>query len=247
MRIWSHHSATLALALIPSVCLINACHPKPPAPEQSEWQSLNPGDYMREEYMVAVTQTRSPLKAWREMEASKNEAVEIITIGNDKNGRFLTVDYNFHEGSDPLRPATDGAVTLNSTRYSIHVLDKYRFALSSDASSMGFQYVGDSQKWADKATIAGTYQDERGQRYTFQSNGKAEFPGNQTFDYNTGLDMILSSHDYFYSNKLKKTWVFSVNSNCLKIFDVDLSGDDPEGVVSPKPRWTLKKLPSSQP
>jgi hypothetical protein len=112
---------------------------------------------------------------------------------------------------------------------------------------MRFQYVGDSQKWANEATIAGAYQDERGQRYTFQSNGQADFPGNQTFDYNIGLDMILSNHDYFYSNKLKKTWVFSINSDCLKISDVDLSGNDPEGVVSPKPRWALKKWASPKP
>jgi hypothetical protein len=247
MKTWSNHSATIALALIPLACLISACHTKPHVAAQSEWQILKPGDYMREEYIQAVTETRSPLKSWQEIEAKKNASVEIITIENDKDGPFLTVDYNFHEGSEPFRPAADGVVTLDNSLYSLRVLDRDRFVLSSRSSSMRFQYVGDWQKWSNEATIAGSYQDEEGQRYIFKSNGEAQFPGNETFDYNVGLDMILCSYDYIYSNKLKKTRAINVKSNTLKVFDVDLSGDAPEGVVSPLPRWTLKKLTPEPP
>jgi len=202
---------------------------------------------MREEYIQAITETRSPLKSWRKMAAGKNEAVEIITIESGKDGPSLTICYNFHEGSDPLRPAADGTVVLDNSHYSIRVLDSERFVLTSDTSSMQFHYVGDWQKWSNEATIAGTYQDERGQQYVFESNGQAQFPNNQTFDYNVGLDMILSSYDYIYCNKLKKTWAININSNSLKVFDVDLSRDEPDGFVSPLPRWKLKKLASEGP
>jgi hypothetical protein len=176
------------------------------------------------------------------MEATKNESVETITIAKDKEGVLLTVGYNFHEGSEPFRPDDDRSINLDNSRYSVHILDKDRFVLSTDKSSMQFKYVGDWQKWANAVVIAGAYEDEKGQQYVFKPDGQAQFPSNQTFDYNVGLDMIFGSYDYIYSTKQKKTWAIKVNANSLTLFDVDLSGDDPEGVVSPTPRWTLKRL-----
>jgi len=180
------------------------------------------------------------------MEAAKNEYVETITIADDKEGVLLNVGYNFHEGDGPFRPDRSGAVNLDNSHYFVHVLDKDSFALSNGSSSMRFRFVGDWQKWANAAVIAGEYEDEKRQRYVFQPDGQAHFPGNQTFNYNVGLDMILSSYDYIYSDKLKKTWAIKVNADSITLFDVDLSGDDPEGVVSKAPRWTLEKLSPQQ-
>lgn len=246
MKTWLNNFAGRGLGVLSLACFINACNVKPHTPNQSPWQNLNAGDYMREEYVQSLTTTRSPLKSWRAMQAEKSESVEIITIGTDTDGTFLTVGYNFHEGSEPIRPAIDGSVALDNSRYSIQVLDNNLFVLSNDKNSLRFRYVGDWQKWSSQIVFAGTYHDEKGRRYTFEPNGNAEFPSNLVFDYNAGLDMILTSYDYVYSNKLKRTWAFRFRSDTLEIFDVDLDKNEPEGLVAPKPRWKLIKLASLQ-
>jgi hypothetical protein len=245
MKPQPYHSAALALALLPLACLTSACHPIH-APEQLGWHSLQSGDYMREEYIQAVTDTRSPYKAWQEM---GNAYVETVSIANDKDGLSLAIGYDFHEGSGPVQPETNGTISLSGddSPYSLHVLNGNGFILSNNKSSMKFRYVGDWQKWANKTVIAGTYQDAKGQLYTFHPNGQAQFPGNQAFDYSVGLDMILTNYDYIYSKKMKKTWAFIIDSNKIKLFDVDLDKNEPNGLVSSKPRWVLKKLTSQQP
>jgi hypothetical protein len=238
---WSPFTVLLPVLLL-TAFLFAAYHPKSRAAAQSEPPSLTAGDYLREEYIQAVTETRSPWAAWQRMKAGKNETVETIRVTNDKSGLLLTAGYNFHEGGDPARPETDGGLSLDNSPYSIHVLDNNEFDLSNSTASMRFRYVGDMQKWANEAMIAGVYEDEKGQKYIFTPDGQAQFPGNLTFDYSAGLDMIFSSYDYIYSVKLKKTWAVKTDSHGLNLFDVDMSGDNPEGVVSSTPRWTLKKL-----
>jgi hypothetical protein len=250
MKLRSSHSATLALALLPLACLTSACHRKPHVVEQSGWSALQSGDYMRDEYMQAVTVTRSPYKAWQEMEASKiDESIQTISITNDKDGISLAFGYNFHEGTGPIQPETDVTVKpdIYAPPYSLDVLNRNEFVLSNNTISMRFRYVGDWQKWVDEATIAGTYQDAKGQLYIFQPDGQAEFPGEKTFDYSVGADMILTDYDYIYSDKLKNSWAFTTDSSGIKLFDVDENKNEPDGLVSSKPRWVLKKLASQQP
>lgn len=200
------------------------------------------GDYMRQEYIRAVNRTRSPSKAWREIERAKNEYIEIITVGRDAQGVLLNVVFNFHEGSGSIRPRRDGSVDIDGSDYSIRLLDNGSFVLSRSVSSMRFQNVGSWQKWSNSAVIAGTYEDSQGRRYIFRPDGQAEFPGNQTFDYSVGLDMILTGYDYIYSDKLNKTWAIRATTDRLEIFEIEPSADDPDGVVSPVPRWKLKRL-----
>lgn len=250
MKLRSCHSVALALALLPLACFTIACHRKAHTHVQSGWQTLQPGDYMREEYLQAVTMTRSPYKAWQEMEASKiDESVQTISIANDNEGPLLNVGYNFHEGSGPIRTEIDGTVKLDiyDPAYSMDVLNRNEFILSNNKISMKFRYVGDWQKWVNEATIAGTYQDAKGQLYIFQPDGQAKFPDDRTFDYSVGADMILSDYDYLGSDKLKSTWAFTTNSTGIKLFDVDMDKNEPDGLVSSKPRWVLKKLASQQP
>jgi hypothetical protein len=177
------------------------------------------------------------------MEAAKCESLEIVTLANDNRGLSLSVIYNFHEGSGPFRPDVDEGLSIDDSRYSLSVVDSDRFILSNNECSMRFRRVGDWQRWANQAVIAGTYKDAKGQAYVFRPDGTAQFPGNREFDYNVGLDMILTNYDYIYSETSKRTWAIATMSGGVTLFHVDLSGNELEGVVSSSPQWKLERVP----
>ena len=184
---------------------------------RTKWDILNRGDYLREEYIRTVCETRSPLKGWRKAgQAIIDDGLQQITIEDDENGVSLSAGYNFHEGSGPFHPLENGTLELGTDIYSIDIKGHTEFVLTKGKTDVRFRYVGDWQRWANRAVIAGTYEDKHG------------------------------SYDYIYSDKLKSTWAVVAVPNGIALYDVDLSRNEPEGAVAAKPRWELKRL-SSQP
>ena len=228
--------------LVLSVQILIGCHTPAIQPLQSPWNALKPGDYLRKDYIKAVQETRSPWKAWQIMEATDRTGVESITIGRDNRNTTVAPGYNFHEGSGVYPANADGSMDMDDERYAVHVIDSERFVVSSGKSTIEFRYVGNMDRWSNQMIVAGNYLDDKGQRYEFSSDGQAHFPGNQTFDYSVGLDMILTDYDYIYSSKVDKTWSIKLTKNGIDLYDVAESDGNPEGVVAKKPRWRLKRV-----
>jgi hypothetical protein len=203
---------------------------------------LPKGDYIREEYLHSLCETRSPLRTWQEIGAEKDGGLDQITIDGDVKNISVAAGYNFHEGTGPFSPENDGTLRRGDVVYSIDSDGVDGFHLSDGKSTIHFRFVGDWQLWANRAVVAGIYQDEKGSKYRFGTDGVAHFPDNRSFDYKVGLDMILSNYDYIYSNQLKSTWAVKMTSGGLSLYDVDVDQNEPYGLVAKNPRWRLKQL-----
>jgi hypothetical protein len=64
---------------------------------------LRPGDYLREDYIRALCDSLSPLKATR-----PDDNPQMIIVGRDKAGTSFMPTHNFHEGDNIFRPSKDG-------------------------------------------------------------------------------------------------------------------------------------------
>ena len=105
----------------------------------------------------------------------------------------------------------------------------------------GFNMLGIANNGPIKRLLLELTRTTEGNGTSFNPMAKHDSRSKQ-FDYNVGLDMILSSYDYIYSNKLKRTWAIKVSSDRLILFDAGSFRRRRRGYHSPTPRWTLKKL-----
>lgn len=232
--------ASLVVFIAISCNVLTATDAKP-ARVHSAWDSLRPGDYLRAEYIRGVCRTRSPYAARMRMEKIRNSNISQISIEQSNEGLSVGIGWNFHEGNSGYSPAKDGKLQVEGTTYAISVHSPTEFELSDGKSTIRFRYVGDWQNWANRAVIAGTYVDSHGRKYVFESNGRAVFPHAQ-FDYEVGLDMILTSYDYIYSKNDQRMWAVRASSKAIALYPVDNSGPDPEGVIARRPQWRLKRI-----
>jgi hypothetical protein len=232
-------------ALMFATVLASGCKASHEVDAHSAWSRLKRGDYLRADYVTSLCKSRSPLKAWREVESKNDSGLSQVTVSEDRGALSVSMGWNFHEGSDIYTPDPDGALRAVNTTFFIEPVGNNEFVLSDGKSKILFKFVGDWQRWSNSVVIAGDYTDARGRKYFFDPDGNALFPDNQRFDYEVGLDMVLSNYDYIYSKKAKATWSLKSTPQGIALYDVDLSGDDPEGVVAPKPRWTLQRRASS--
>ncbi len=104
---------------------------------------------------------------------------------------------------------------------------------------MPFRFVGDAERWVSDSVIAGNFQDAMGKRYVFEASGGAAFPDVGRFDYTLAIDHVLTHYDYIYSKKLNLTWMARISSKSLLLYET--AGDVGE-IVSPAPKWRLKRL-----
>jgi hypothetical protein len=237
----------LIAALIFATVVASGCKPSHEADPQAPWSRLKRGDYLRSDYMSSLCKSRSPLKTWQEVSSGDDSGLDLVTISEDSGGLSVSLGWNFHEGSGPVAPDQDGVLRVSSLALSVESPEGNEFVLSDGKSKTRFRFVGDWQRWANRVIIAGDYTDAKGQKYAFQPEGRALFPG-KTFDYKVSLDEVGSNYDYIYSEQTKSTWSVKSTAQGIALYDVDLSGDDPWGVVAQKPRWTpLRQGPSPCP
>jgi hypothetical protein len=235
----------LIAALIVATVVASGCKSTHEGDTQAAWSRLKRGDYLRADYLTSLCKSRSPLKAWREVESKGDSGLSQVTVSDDQGALSVSVGWNFHEGSGTYTLGADGLLRGDGMTFSVEPEGNDAFVLSDGKSKIGFRFVGDWQRWSNGVVIAGDYTDKRGRKYSFEPDGKALFPDNQRFDYEVGLDMVLSNYNYIYSKKAKSTWSVESTPQGIALYDVDLSGDDPEGVVAKEPRWVLGRRSSS--
>ena len=206
---------------------------------------LRKGDYLREDYIQALCESLSPLRATR-----PDDDPQLIVTDRDKDGAYLMPHtHNFHEGGDLYRPSKDGRFLQMKpdglpdapfTHFTLRIRGLEAFSLVRDHAELTFRFVGQAERWVSDAVIAGTYQDEKGRQYVFGPEGQALFPGNRRFEYTLGMDHVLTDYDYIYSKDLKTPWATSISPKGISISEVH--GDFPNEVVSPIPTWRLTRL-----
>jgi hypothetical protein len=236
------YPALLTLALLIFAVGTDACRQSPAPPRQSKWNLLPKGDYLREDYIRALCESRSALLTWHKVGAETYRGLDQITIGGTAKNISIFAGYNFHEGSGEIRPENDGTLHLGEVIYSMDIDGKDSFQLSDGKSTVHFRYVGDWQLWADRSVIAGSYKDAKGSKYVFGNDGVAHFPGNRSFDYKIGLDEVLTDYDYIYSDQLKSTWAVRLTPRGIALYDVDENQNELDGLVATNPKWRLTQL-----
>jgi hypothetical protein len=100
------------------------------------------------------------------------------------------------------------------------------------------------EKLIGQIVLAGIYQDEKGQQYTFEESGTAIWP-DLSFSYEVALDSTEAFCDYFLVNYEKnrvntKTYGFKWVSNKLELFEIKSKewgvncADKPFAILTPR-------------
>ena len=169
------------------------------------------------EYVETLKTTRSPMKAAQDI-----YYVSINFKKSDTNIEWEQI-YNFHEGLklplDGFKKMVDDSYmpVLNKSEvdyYSVkddrlvftgNPIDKIEWNFKDKNTNPGelknLKFVRaepNVETFINRYAIAGKYKDEQGHIYTFSEEGKAVWP-DKTFDYETGLDFILTKFDYFFN------------------------------------------------
>ena len=203
---------------------------------------LRKGEYLREDYIHALCDTLSPLKATRH-----DTDPQLIVLESDQDGAYLMPIHNFHEGDVPHRVSPEGRLQrilsdpnrVTDTDLSFSAHGAASFSLMKGSSELSFRFVGDAERWVSDSVIAGTYQDATGKKYMFDTNGQAALPDGRRFDYMLATDHVLTRYDYIYSKRLGVTWMAKVGPMALALYET--AGDIGE-TVSPRPKWQLMRL-----
>jgi hypothetical protein len=203
---------------------------------------LRKGEYLREDYIHALCETLSPLKATR-----PDADPQLFILDSDKDGAYLMPIHNFHDGGDPRRVSREGRLQrvesnpqrIIDTGLTFNAHGTESFTLMKGSSELSFRFVAAGERWVSDSVIAGTYRDAMGRRYLFESGGQAVFPGDRQFDYTLAMDHVLSGYDYIYSKKLGLTWMAKIDLKGLVLYET--SGDVGE-TVSLTPKWQLTRL-----
>jgi len=207
---------------------------------QPELNNLRAGEYLREDYIRALCDSLSPLKATR-----PDDDPQMIIVGRDKAGTSFMPTHNFHEGDNLFRPSKDGMFepdeqgAFNSMNFRLRLRGAESFSLLRGSNELKFRFVGDTEHWVSETVLAGQYEDAEGKQYVFGANGEASFPGNRRFRYTLATDHVLNAYDYIYSTDLKTTWAAAISQKKLLIYEV---GGDHEEIVGATPKWSLERL-----
>ncbi len=208
---------------------------------QSGVNRLLKGQYLREDYIRALCQTLSPLRA-----TQPGEDPQLIVVDRKQQDAFFMQVHNFHEGGEVFRATKNGKLLQDGpdgravdTGFALTVHDQKSFSLSRGDRRFRFRFVDDAERWLSDALVAGTYRDAKGAPYVFDRNGHAKFPGARSFSYTLGIDHVLTNYDYLYSADLKKSWAASITRQGISLSEV--SGEVDE-IIAPTPRWVLTRL-----
>jgi hypothetical protein len=197
------------------------------------------GDYISVEYIDALIQTRSPIKAGERSDRRRYCKVEFDTKGKEI---FFGIG-NFHD-SEALYVT---GPTLGNVRkvfgqmpVKLKVVSPSEFSISIEGKTLVFRHVGSLKRFVAHNTIAGKYKDNKGGLYTFTEEGLAIFP-DRSFRYEVPTDLMLG-FDKLYEIPQHRDGIqygFKVVNNELQLFKiVGEFVDEPE----PNPFVTLTRI-----
>jgi hypothetical protein len=175
------------------------------------------GEYMRDDYLDTLRATGSPFASLRSGEP------QLVIVKKSDGGRLLSTILDFHQGGAEFRIPSAGPLQVQiragfeMSNLHFEEVDPRHFKLGFDQfAALGYTYVGDSSEYA-RRVLTGEYTDKRGKRYTFGSDGVADFDG-MKFKYSIGLDQVLNRFDYFQDDVRHEVIGFKRTSDTLSLF-----------------------------
>ncbi|MEC5387543.1 hypothetical protein VVD49_17560 [Uliginosibacterium sp. H3] len=181
-------------------------------------QQLIEGEFVRSTYLEALRRTHSPYASFKQ---GRGGVMTIRVEKRDGNTGFA-FEWNFHEGDVFRHLSRDGQFIiyeedkdyLGPTR--IQITSSESFTLSGDKDVAGrFDRMPDFQNFLNRQTVAGTYQDQKGNRYVFKPEGVAVFPDRE-FKYAIGTDHIGAPYDWIRAGS--ETWGYKISGAKLSFF-----------------------------
>ena len=166
------------------------------------------GNWLREEYIAALEQTKAPSQAVRGL-----YEVQAVLQQNANRKYELNLIYHFHESIareiKTVVPMTQNEFTIRFATPYGSGRDEYRIRIDNPArpSLLTLEYPKgrfrfrknnepSAEDFVNRQVLAGQYRDVSGGKYVFGSSQTAQWP-RQSFRYRVGLDYVFSQTDYF--------------------------------------------------
>lgn len=210
------------------------------------------GDYLSETYLAALEKTKSHYRAWKATQ--DKDGPQAIVVTHDKRGLVLSLIYNWHEGDEAVY---DGAAPSRQIdRNNDHVktlmpIDATYFKFKDQYGiPLAYRYIGDEQTYLMSKTLAGTYSNAQGRRYTFTSDGKAQFP-DRTFHYEIYTDMVFEDCDQYVDRDASKpnnwkTFGFEHKGGRMYLYNLDCENQAGCTADRKHPIAVLKRIGSAK-
>jgi hypothetical protein len=197
---------------------------------------LQPGEYLRSDYMRDIEKTRKPHAS------AKIEEVQLVIVAAHPEGVMLIEIYSFHEGGASLLLLPSGEVRMNESAgeklsdIHVEVLSETAFNFTSPGCKTArFECVGSAEEWVARQTVVGSYKDEQGRPCEFGADGTATLP-DRTFSFRVSLDPIGPPNgDYLYN--CDEDWAYDLQGETLRLFRISESYE-----VDSKPAYVLHRV-----
>jgi len=188
------------------------------------------GDYLSTAYIAMLEKTKSHKKAWATGEP------QAITVSRDKRGLVLSVNWNWHEGNDTVYDPENPTDQIESG-HAFFPGDATRFRYH-ESKTLTYQYVGSEMKFITDKLLIGTYEDARGRRYVFGSDGKARWP-DRTFRFEIYTDMVFEDCDEIWDHdaskpNVPKIYGFAWRGSALHLYNANCPDEAPGCIVDRK-------------
>lgn len=185
------------------------------------------GDYLAEEFMEGLQETRSVADALSRSPGPVRARVAASKDGHEVSRGDLATDC----GAALLR--TDGSTdpAADTGDPAVHVVSNARFTTTLCAAAGTFVHVGDHRHWISNVILGGRYKDPRGAKFVFGSQGQATF-GGRRHEWTIPLD---APADRIEMDGVRYAWL--LERGLLKIFPLSERGEP-----AAEPLWTLRRM-----
>lgn len=197
------------------------------------------GEYLRNDYIDKINQTRSTLLA------IKSNEPQMIIVKKEKNVLSLMTVFNFHEGGAIFTLRKDGTIVTETSagddvsNLQLAITDPKNIQLGYGRFKVeNYQYVSDATLFVAQKILVGKYKDKKGHKYIFQEDGMALFPTGK-FQYKIGLDHLEIPYEYFVDIAENKIYAFKLRDGILEIYNT--SGEMNE-IIADQPLLVLTKV-----
>ena len=177
---------------------------------------LPDGEYLRTDYIAAISRTQSPTKAIR------FGPMQLLILKAVDCNLDINLILNFHEGGPEFYVSPSGVVsTIFRAGYDTELVSVGKSGDNEISIKFGkfdhasYRFVGNSAVFLAKELLVGSYHDASGSKYFFGEDGVAIFP-QESFCYSVNLDACNS--DCIQKNSSQAFNGFKRNGNRLELY-----------------------------
>jgi hypothetical protein len=164
------------------------------------------GDYVDSVYLVKLESTKSPLKS------ITTGQPQLLKISKKNDKTIINPIFDFNEGGVIFTIEADGKVitTGESQKTEFKILDSMhvKFGYGKYPERL-YCFTGKFEKYAANICLAGEYLSDKGENYSFTTNGEFISSGNKS-QYKIGLYYPPSfTYDYFTADSVEYAFKWS--------------------------------------